>query len=95
MDENPYKKKRKIENIIFWISILSLLLYLIFRTEIVSDPHLCLSCSKPEDCEKVCLKYCLTRITDSITSVGYENNSNIYCSCTCNSNLHKFVDRFL
>jgi len=97
MDEYPYKKKhkKKIENIIFWIIVLLLFLYMFFRTEVVSDTELCLRCENPEDCEKECIKFCLARVTDIVTTTGYSNNSSIYCECKCNSNLHTIVDSFL
>ena len=97
MDEYPYKKKpkKKVENIIFWSIVIFLFLYMFFRTEIVSDTKLCSKCQNLEDCEKQCIKYCLVRYTDVVTTIGYNNNSGISCGCRCNSNLHILVDSFL
>ena len=97
MDEYPFKKtkKKKIENIIFLIVIILLFLYMLFRTEIISGTRLCTTCENSEACEDVCIKYCLLRICDRVTAIGYRNNSSIYCGCICNSNVHLLVDRFL
>jgi hypothetical protein len=89
------EKKRKIENIVFWVAIAFLILYLVFRTEIVSEPKLCTKCETQEDCESVCVKYCVLRLTDQITSKGELKNNSIYCTCKCNTHIHKWVDSFL
>ena len=97
MDESSSKKKpkKKIDNIIFWTIVILLFLYMFFRTEIQLDSEPCSKCSIPEDCEKQCIKFCLIRITDIVTTIGYSNSSGIYCGCKCNSNLHTIADTFL
>jgi hypothetical protein len=100
MDEEvhyPYKKKpkKRIGNILFWLVIIGIFSYLIFRTEINSAQETCISCSEPEDCQDICVSYCLSHFTDIITTNGMRNQSAVFCQCNCNSNLHVIVDRFL
>jgi hypothetical protein len=95
--EYPYKQKpkRKIGNVLFWLIIVVLLLYLLLRTEVNSEQRVCSTCKEPEDCENTCVKFCLSHITDIITTSGFRNESTVYCQCNCKSNLHVIVDRFL